>query len=75
VSAKTDLRISFKIMHIYDEFKSMFITVCFLSYVFIVSGLLVNFLQLCSWVIWPFSKELYRKINCYLALGIWSREY
>jgi len=65
----------FKIMRIYDEFKSMFITVCFLSYVFLISGLIINFLQLCSCVIWPFNKELYRKINCYLALGIWSREY
>ena len=61
-------------MRIYDEFKSMFITISFLAYVFFVSGLLVNFLQLCSCLIWPFSKELYRKINCYLALGIWSRK-
>ncbi|UJR37543.1 hypothetical protein I4U23_030245 [Adineta vaga] len=37
-----------------------------------VSGIVINFLQLCSCVIWPFSKELYRKINCFLALGIWS---
>ncbi len=62
-------------MRIYDEFKSMFITICFLSYVFLISGLIVNFLQLCSCVIWPFSKELYRKINSYLALGIWCRKY
>jgi lysophosphatidic acid acyltransferase/lysophosphatidylinositol acyltransferase len=63
------------IMRIYNEIKSMFITVCFLSYVFLVSGLIINFLQLCSCVIWPFNKELYRKVNCYLALAIWSREY
>ncbi|CAF1528436.1 unnamed protein product [Rotaria magnacalcarata] len=37
------------------------------------NGLIINFLQLCSCVIWPFSKELYRKINCFLALGIWSQ--
>lgn len=61
-------------MTIADEIKSMFITICFLGYVFIVSGLIVNFLQLCSCIIWPFSKELYRKINCYLALAIWSRK-
>lgn len=61
-------------MGIYHEIKSMFITICFLGYVFIVSGLIVNFLQLCSCVIWPFNKQLYRKVNCYLALAIWSRE-
>jgi len=33
----------------------------------------VNFLQLCSCVIWPFNKQLYRKINCFLALAIWSQ--
>ncbi|CAF0979391.1 unnamed protein product [Rotaria sordida] len=60
-------------MRIYDEFKSMFITLGFLGYIFLASGLIINFLQLCSCVIWPFSKELYRKINCYLALGIWSQ--
>ena len=63
----------FKIMRLYDEIKSMFITLCFFSYVFLISGLLVNFVQLCSCAIWPFSKQLYRKINCYLALAIWSR--
>ncbi|CAF2446903.1 unnamed protein product [Rotaria sp. Silwood2] len=51
----------------------MFIVVCFHAYVFLISGLIINFLQLCSCVIWPFNKELYRKVNCYLALGIWSQ--
>ncbi|CAF4393451.1 unnamed protein product, partial [Rotaria sordida] len=63
------------IMHIYNEFKSLFIIVAFLGYIFLVSGLIINFLQLCSYIIWPFSKELYRKMNRYLALGIWSRKY
>jgi len=62
-------------MKIYDEFKSSFINIFFLGYIFITSGLIINFLQLCSCVIWPFNRELYRKINCYLALGIWSRKY
>ncbi|CAF1179516.1 unnamed protein product [Rotaria sordida] len=62
-------------MHIYNEFKSSFIIVTFLGYIFLVSGLIINFLQLCSCIIWPFSKELYRKINRYLALGIWSLNY
>ena len=33
------------------------------GYVVIGSGLVVNFLQLCSCVLWPFSKDLYRKLN------------
>lgn len=61
-------------VRIYDEFKSMFITVAFLVYIFLVSGLIVNFLQLCTCVIWPLNKQLYRKINSYLALTIWSRK-
>lgn len=60
-------------VRIYDEFKSMFITVAFLVYIFLVSGLIVNFLQLCTCVIWPLNKQLYRKINSYLALTIWSQ--
>ncbi|CAF1173200.1 unnamed protein product [Rotaria sordida] len=62
-------------MHIYNEFKSSFIIVAFLGYIFLVSGLIINFLQLCSCIIWPFSKELYRKMNRYLALGIWSHGF
>ncbi|CAF0812380.1 unnamed protein product, partial [Didymodactylos carnosus] len=60
-------------MSIYNEFKSLFITVFFLAYIFIVSGLIVNFLQLCSCILWPFNKPLYRKINCGLATLIWSQ--
>jgi len=61
-------------MGFYNEFKLMFITICFLGYIFLVSGLIVNILQLLSCIIWPFNRALYRKINCYLALGIWSRK-
>ncbi|CAF4011143.1 unnamed protein product [Rotaria sordida] len=60
-------------MHIYNEFKSSFIIVAFLGYIFLISGLIIIFLQLCSCIIWPFSKELYRKINRYLALAIWCQ--
>jgi len=40
-------------------------------YQFIASGLIVNFLQLLSLVIWPFNKKLYRKINLWLAYSFW----
>ncbi|GFR67471.1 1-acyl-sn-glycerol-3-phosphate acyltransferase 3 [Elysia marginata] len=44
-----------------------------LGYVFVVSGLIVNLLMLCSCVIWPFSRHLYRKIIVYLAYSHWSQ--
>lgn len=44
-----------------------------LGYVFVTSGLIVNFLMLCSCVVWPFSRHLYRKINVYLAYSHWSQ--
>ncbi|KAK3774603.1 hypothetical protein RRG08_035032 [Elysia crispata] len=44
-----------------------------LGYVFVTSGLIVNFLMLCSCVIWPFSRHLYRKVNTYLAYSHWSQ--
>lgn len=44
-------------------------------YVYLVSALFVNFLQLCSMVIWPFNKSLYRKINYYLVRSYWCRKF
>lgn len=39
---------------------------------FIASGLIVNFVQLLTLVIWPFNKQLYRRVNRYLAYLFWS---
>ena len=61
-------------MHLVNELKSSFISIAFFAYIFLVSGFIINFLQLCSCLIWPFNRQLYRKVNCYLALGIWSRK-
>jgi hypothetical protein len=45
-------------------------------YAFIVSGLIVNFLQLLTLIfIWPFNKHLYRRINYYLAYSFLSSNY
>lgn len=41
-------------------------------YVFMSSGLVINFIQLISCILWPFSKKLYRKVNTYLAYMFWS---
>ena len=43
-----------------------------LVYIFITSGLIINFLQLLTLVIWPFNKKLYRKVNIHLAYCFWS---
>lgn len=40
-------------------------------YVFLTSGLIVNFIQFLTLVIWPFNKKLYRKINQFLAYSHW----
>lgn len=47
----------------------------FIGYCFCVSGLIVNALQLLTWIcIWPFNRQLYRRLNYHLATLIWSRE-
>jgi lysophosphatidic acid acyltransferase / lysophosphatidylinositol acyltransferase len=53
-------------------FKSFIVVQLLLFYVFVMSGLIVNLLQLISVVIWPFNKSLYRKINKGLAYIFWS---
>ncbi|XP_076466406.1 1-acyl-sn-glycerol-3-phosphate acyltransferase delta-like [Babylonia areolata] len=44
-----------------------------LGYIFITSGLIVCSLMLLSTVIWPFDRQLYRKINVHLAYAHWSQ--
>ena len=48
----------------------------FLCYCFCVSGLLINVIQLITWIlIWPFNKKLYRQINYHLGTLLWSRKW
>ena len=54
--------------------KSLFILQLLMGFVFVVSGLIINFIQLCTCVLWPFNKQLYRRINCRLSYSLWSRE-
>ena len=53
--------------------KSFILVHLFFFYIFLASGLIVNFLQLISFltVRW-FSKRLYRIVNSYLAYCFWS---
>ncbi|ELK33882.1 1-acyl-sn-glycerol-3-phosphate acyltransferase gamma [Myotis davidii] len=46
-----------------------------IGFVFVVSGLVINFIQLCTLVLWPLNKQLYHQLNCCLAFSLWSREY
>ncbi|XP_036396969.1 1-acyl-sn-glycerol-3-phosphate acyltransferase gamma-like [Megalops cyprinoides] len=53
--------------------KQQFILQLLISFVFVVSGLIINFIQLCTCVLWPFNKQLYRRINCRLSYSLWSQ--
>ncbi|XP_014676006.1 PREDICTED: 1-acyl-sn-glycerol-3-phosphate acyltransferase gamma-like [Priapulus caudatus] len=54
------------------QFKTWFLPQLFLGYVFIISGLIVNLLQLCCCcLVWPFSKKWYRIINSKLCYSHW----
>lgn len=63
------------VMGVLAWLKSQFILQLLVGFVFVVSGLILNFLQLCTCVIWPFDKQLYRKINTRMSYSLWSREY
>lgn len=54
--------------------KTQFVVHLLIGFVFVVSGLLINSIQLCTLVLWPLSKQLYRRLNCRLAYSLWSRE-
>lgn len=55
--------------------KSQFLCHLIICYVFLVSGLIVNLLQLCTLPVWLVSKQLARRINIRLAYCISSRMY
>ncbi|KAF7662424.1 hypothetical protein LDENG_00235930 [Lucifuga dentata] len=53
--------------------KSQFLCHLIICYVFLVSGLIINLLQLCMLPLWLVSKQLARRINCRLAYCIASQ--
>lgn len=55
--------------------KSQFLCLLIMCYVFLVSGLVVNLLQLCTLPLWLINKQLARRINIRLAYCISSRKY
>lgn len=53
--------------------KTQFIVHLLIGFVFVVSGLVINSIQLCTLVLWPVNKQLYRRLNCRLAYSLWSQ--
>ncbi|XP_049761038.1 1-acyl-sn-glycerol-3-phosphate acyltransferase delta isoform X2 [Elephas maximus indicus] len=53
--------------------KSQFPCHLIFCYVFIASGLIINSIQLCTLLLWPVSKQLFRKINCRLSYCVSSQ--
>lgn len=55
--------------------KSQFLSHLIICYVFLVSGLIINLLQLCTLPLWLVSKQLARRINVRLGYCISSRKH
>ncbi|XP_014028872.1 1-acyl-sn-glycerol-3-phosphate acyltransferase gamma [Salmo salar] len=53
--------------------KTQFVLQLLLGFVFVVSGLIINFIQLLTCVLWPLNKQLYRRINTRLSYSLWSQ--
>ncbi|XP_010865629.1 1-acyl-sn-glycerol-3-phosphate acyltransferase delta [Esox lucius] len=53
--------------------KSQFLCQLIICYGFLVSGLLINLLQICTLPLWPINKQLARKINCKLGYSLTSQ--
>ncbi|XP_006227918.1 1-acyl-sn-glycerol-3-phosphate acyltransferase delta isoform X1 [Rattus norvegicus] len=62
-----------RIMDLIGLLKSQFLCHLVFCYVFIASGLIVNAIQLCTLVIWPINKQLFRKINARLCYCVSSQ--
>ncbi|XP_078503059.1 1-acyl-sn-glycerol-3-phosphate acyltransferase delta isoform X2 [Lissotriton helveticus] len=60
-------------MDIVGFLKSQFVFHLLICYIFIATGLIVNFIQLFTLLILPVNKNLYRKINCRLSYCISSQ--
>ncbi|XP_051507421.1 1-acyl-sn-glycerol-3-phosphate acyltransferase delta-like isoform X1 [Myxocyprinus asiaticus] len=60
-------------MGILKLLKAQFLCHLIICYVFLVSGFIINLLQLCTLPLWPINKQLARKINCRLGYSISSQ--
>uniref|UniRef100_A0A6Q2ZEG8 Phospholipid/glycerol acyltransferase domain-containing protein n=1 Tax=Esox lucius TaxID=8010 RepID=A0A6Q2ZEG8_ESOLU len=60
-------------MGLLAQLKTHFVLQLLMGFVFVVSGLIINFIQLLTCVLWPINKQLYRKINTRLSYSLWSQ--
>ncbi|OCT93545.1 hypothetical protein XELAEV_18011223mg [Xenopus laevis] len=60
-------------MGLWGFLKTQFVVHLLIGFVFVVSGLIINFLQLCTLPLWGINKPLYRRINCRMAYLLWSQ--
>ncbi|KAL0178253.1 hypothetical protein M9458_027147, partial [Cirrhinus mrigala] len=59
-------------MGILQVLKTQLLCHLIICYVFLVSGIIINLVQLCTLPLWPINKQLARKINCRLGYSISS---
>lgn len=60
-------------MALLDYVKTSFLVHLFFFVIFIISGLIVNILQVFTLLLWPINKSIYRKANGYLVYLHWSQ--
>lgn len=60
-------------MGVWGFVKTQFVVHLLIGFVFVISGLIINFLQLCTLPLWGYNKQLYRRINCRLSYSLWSQ--
>ena len=61
-------------MGLWQVLKSQFLCHLIICYVFLVSGLIVNMVQICTLPLWLLNKQVARRINIRLGYCISSRK-
>ncbi|KAJ7987494.1 hypothetical protein DPEC_G00327080 [Dallia pectoralis] len=60
-------------MGVVQWLKGQFVCQLMVCYGFLVSGLLINLLQICTLPLWPINKQLARRLNCKLGYSLTSQ--
>lgn len=69
------MQLFYRTMGLLQLLKSQFLCHLIICYVFLVSGLIINLLQLCTLPLWLVNKQLARRVNTRLGYCISSRKY
>lgn len=65
----------YRSMGLWQVLKSQFLCHLIICYVFLVSGLIVNVVQICTLPLWLLNKQLARRVNIRLGYCISSRKF